>query len=66
MAILKQDPTSIVHRSFNRLFCQFSLTLTQRQDGKFGLEACFISKVSDFNTWVSTRTKDEYERSVAV
>lgn len=66
MAILKQDPTSIIHRTFDSLFCQFSLPLTQRQDRKFGLEACFVSKVSDFDTWVSTRTEDEDEGSVAV
>lgn len=66
MAILQQDPASIVHRSLDSLFCEFSLTLTQRQDGEFGLEACLFGKISNFNTWISTRTEDEDERRVAV
>ena len=66
MAILQQDPASIVHRALDGLLCEFSLALTQRQDGEFGLEACLVGKISDFDTWVSTGTEDEDVRCVAV
>lgn len=66
MAVLQQNPLPFQHRTLDRFLSNLSLSLSQGNNREVGLETSLLSKSRDFNSRVSSGTKNEDERCLAV